>query len=218
MKEKPIIFSTPMVKAILDGTKTMTRRVIKPQPPESVEHFVYYVTVSDDGIYEGMNNKIGYPICKIKQKHNVGDILWVRETYTKVDDHYVYLADYPLEIYPCKMKPSIFMPKEAARIFLKVKSVSIERLQDITEKDAKVEGVTPCFWFQPYGKSDEESIHFTKPGNEQWQQDITYKAAFFNLWESLNAKRGYSWETNPWVWVYEFERTSKQDAIEEAEE
>lgn len=196
---KPIIFSTPMIKAILDGTKTMTRRVVLPQPSGKVERFVCYNTANGVGICDGINNKIGYPLCKIKQKYQVGDTLWVRETFTKDrEGNYIYKADPIFDHYgkgdiAWNWTPSIFMPKEAARIFLKVRSVRIERLNEITEEDAKAEGVEPL-------------VVSAGPINRIVKTDMSYKRPFTYLWDRLNKRRGYLWESNHWVWVYEFTR------------
>lgn len=171
-----------------------------------------------------------FPICYFSDfKNNKIDVnteLYVRETYIQwesiADDiqqylerknikaKYIYRADIDEYKQATGWKPSIFMPKEAARIFLKIKSVRVERLKEITEEDAKKEGVTKCLWFTPYGKSDDDdSIVCFPPIPEKRFEDfgeLSYKANFFNLWDSLNGKRGYSVETNPFVWVNEFER------------
>jgi hypothetical protein len=185
---KPIIFSTPMVQAILDGKKTQTRRVVKingcpiTSPKESLEltkeGLIYYSFCSMSGYYK--------PLCQ------PGDILWVRETWSKDENgEYVYRANYGTtedDSFPPSMfkwKPSIHMPREAARIFLRVTDVRVERLQDITDEDAMAEGV------KAYG-----------PNN---CSGTSARIAFAQLWDSLNEKRGYEWRVNPWVWVIEFE-------------
>jgi hypothetical protein len=194
---KPIIFSTPMVQAILDGKKTQTRRVIKingypiTSPEESLE-------LTKEGlIYHSFCSMSGY----YKLLCQPGDILWVRETWCTHEDMadvfenqlrpgYYYKAneigkEWVNDREIVKWRPSIFMPREAARIFLRVKTVRVERLQDITAHDAIREGM-------------ESEIPF----------DTVDK--FKELWNNLNAKRGYGWETNPWVWVYEFEKINKE--------
>jgi len=193
--EKPIIFSTPMVKAILEGRKTQTRRVIKingyaiTSPEESLE------LCEEGAIYYSINSMSGY----YKPPYQVGDILWVRETcYYETfyrepgEGTWVYKADNPdYPTIPGKWTPSIYMPREAARIFLRVKNVRVERLQDITEEDAIAEGV-----LLNYGASDERFCRFQ-----------SYRDAFKALWDDLNKKRGYGWDINLWVWVIEFEKT-----------
>jgi hypothetical protein len=210
-KEKPIIFSTPMVKAILDGKKTMTRRVVKPQPE-------YYTGEGKRELYkfkEGFYALNFYPSNSTVLEHSpykVGDILWVRETtaiiaregVSAMEEQQIYKADDPDFELPegDKWTPSIYMKREAARIFLKVVSVRVEQLQVISKKDAIAEGSyldrceclprkndkTP---FEKLFKQNECHIH----GKE-----------FKYLWNSINEKRGYSWESNPYVWVIEFTR------------
>ena len=185
---KPIIFSTPMVRAILDGRKTQTRRVIKingcpiTSPKESLE-------LTKEGlIYHSFCSMSGY----YKLLCQPGDILWVRETWSKDENgEYVYRANYGTtedDSFPPSMfkwRPSIHMPREAARIFLRATNVRVERVQDITAHDAIREGMESEI---PFDTVDE----------------------FKELWNNLNAKRGYGWDTNPWVWVYEFEKINKE--------
>ncbi len=207
MKEKPIIFSTPMVKAILDGRKTQTRRVIKDKD------ITNWFDIDVDGkpiAYIDQETGDSYPPTH-RAKYQPGDILWVRETFCEVPyEHnhvpikgghitipkYAYKADSERD-YTGIWKPPIHMPCEAARIFLRVKTVRVERLQDITPKDAWEEGCRIGISF-PW----EEHI----PELQQQCRDIVFK----NLWDSLYAKRGYGWDTNPWVWVIEFERINKE--------
>jgi hypothetical protein len=196
---KPIIFSTPMVQAILDGRKTQTRRVINPsrkqinfmgdmdirslvRPDESTEEWLQ------------LRSENGSPVTCIKVPYQPGDILWVRETWSRDENgEYVYRTNYGTtedDSFPPSMfkwKPSIHMPREAARIFLRVKTVRVERVQDITAHDAIREGMESEI---PFDTVDE----------------------FKELWNNLNAKRGYGWESNPWVWVVKFERISKDEA------
>ncbi len=192
---KPIIFSTPMVQAILDGKKTQTRRVVKingspiTSPEESLE-------LTKEGLtYHSVCSMSGY----YKPLYQPGDILWVRETWCKHQEYYNNGADVfpePHFIYKAdgvkadKWKPSIHMPREAARIFLRVKTVRVERLQDITEEDAIAEGMS---------KTLVDGVVF-----------ISAKGKFHVFWDSLNIKRGYGWDTNPWVWVYELEKINKE--------
>ena len=208
---KPIIFSAPMVQAILDGRKTQTRRVVKingcpiTSPKESLEltkeGLIYHSFCSMSGYYK--------PLCQ------PGDILWVRETFCEVPyEHnhvpikgghitipkYAYKADSERD-YTGIWKPSIHMPREAARIFLRATNVRVERLQDITEEDAIAEGVG-----DPYDYQSPE--YYDQPHMRGLEIN---KSAFAGLWDSLNEKRGYGWRTNPWVWVIEFEREEVEE-------
>jgi hypothetical protein len=140
---------------------------------------------------------IGWGICNengdeaYKSPYQPGDILWVRETFLPINNAYYYKSDNKhIELEQLgicfKWRPSIHMPRDAARIFLRVMKVRVERLRDISPDDALAEG------FTGYG---------TKDGTLD---------AFFEFWDSLNAKRGYGWDTNPWVWVYTFDRNIEQ--------
>lgn len=175
---KSIIFSTSMVQAILDGRKTQTRRVIKDK--DITNNFDIDV---DGSAYAYINPETGdsCPPTAIA-KYQVGDILWVRETWSRDESgEYVYRTNYGTtedDSFPPSMfkwRPSIFMPREAARIFLLVTNVRVERLQDISEEDARAEGA------KAYG-----------PNN--------------------CSGASHEWRTNPWVWVYEFEKISKEEA------
>ena len=190
---KSIIFSTPMVQAILDGRKTQTRRVIKDK--DITNNFDIDV---DGSAYAYINPETGdsYPPTEIA-KYQVGDILWVRETWGKDENgEYVYRTNYGTTEYDSfppsmfKWKPSIHMPKEAARIFLKVTNVRVERLQDITEEEAIKEGA------KAYG-----------PNN---CSGTSARIAFAEIWDKTTTE--HEWRTNPWVWVIEFEKISKEEA------
>jgi hypothetical protein len=205
MIERPILFSDEMVCAILDGRKTQTRRVIKPQ--ESLR----FNPIVLNG-YAGWENLHGNPRpCPYGKS---GDRLWVRETfvvsppcwageyssdYNIRDDRdngriIYYLADNKPGVlenarqYKLSVKASIHMPRWASRILLEVISVRVGRVQDITEDDAEKEGMTY------YGETLDEP---------------TPKEKFAKLWNTINAKRGYGWDVNPWVWVIEFKVVTK---------
>jgi hypothetical protein len=196
---KPIIFSTPMVQAILEGRKTQTRRVIKvDDAPENWE-----ISRAGTSIVRTEPYDVKLP------RYAAGDILWVREAWCKNENPnspnyggYEYYADY--EGAHCqsliKWRSPIFMPREAARLFLKVKTVRVERLHDITENDARNEGVKDPYDYQ-------EPSYYNQPHVRGMEIN---KSAFAGLWDSLNAKRGYGWDTNPLVWVYEFEKFNKE--------
>jgi len=201
---KPIIFSTPMVQAILDGKKTQTRRVIKPQPDGEIKANIPYE------FYGTKTERIFTDTKAYLAPCSVGDILWVRETWAKrvySDNRYYYKADDNLGAIfnreGDKWRPSIFMPREAARIFLKVTNVRVERLQEITAEDVIREGIK-------YSDSGPYHWHVLDTKLNAWINFHFHDEAFKHLWDSLNAKRGYGWDTNPWVWVIEFEKINKE--------
>lgn len=184
---KPILFNTEMVRAILNGRKTQIRRVCKGQPQDG--------TTSPEAL--------GY-----KSPYQPGDILYVRETWAEWTGGYVYKADdsaspYPLEFVD-RWRPSIHMPKEAARLFLRVTDVRAERLQSITPEDAASEGVDGCRNCLDHG-----GCHL--PGACNY-----LPVSFGALWDSTikpaDCER-YGWAANPWVWVICFERCEKQEDI-----
>lgn len=214
MATKPILFNTEMVRAILDGRKSCTRRLVKPEPQG-------YFEVSEEPLYiydtDGKQGKITPP-------YQPGDILYVRETFIQAAAHiFWYKADdKPWMSKDLLWKPSIHMPKEAARIWLKVTDVRVERLQEITEAQAQAEGirgyskdgnlykyaVTDDWWIDFHNKHRKSFFGGT------WWQDMprTAKDAFSYLWNSTIKKSDltcYGWNANPWVWVIEFERCEK---------
>jgi hypothetical protein len=203
-KERPILFSAAMARATLDGIKTQTRRVMRPQPPMTAPRSIRCHVLDgggwgffdEDG--QGYKSPYGAP----------GDRLWGRETFyawgrwetrfseqKKRDEHhfadltiecgkaYRYAADESIIIETRNYRqpvdwikrPAIFMPRAAARIVREIVNVRVERLQDISEADAQAEGVAD-------------------------------RMAFFALWDSINAARGYPVASNPWVWVVEYKR------------
>jgi len=190
---KPILFSTEMVKAILAGNKTMTRRVV---PERIVDKYYEYEdfcnAVSCPEINGQRESEHDFYLKRVK--YRVGDILYVRETWgigIQLAGTVVYRADYVGKKAPLaegqKWKPSMFMPKELARIFLRVTDVRTERLNHISEADAIEEGVLSVMY------------EYAKP-----------LYAFEKLWDRINGERpGCSWADNPWVWIYEFERIEK---------
>lgn len=253
---KPILFNQDMVKAILDGRKTVTRRVVKlPKHIRKQEDGLYTLFAEGD-CYE--NKHFEEIVDYIEPPYEVGDILYVRETWQNVyeteydknvdrycvdirkhisnfDDipkiniglstewscslmqprnkYYVYKAsdiNYTSEKYELRWRPSIHMPKEAARIFLKVTDVRAERLQEIDSIQAQMEGVTSTSFWEPKELDN-------KPFEEKWWDDNHFwnnypQIVFSRLWNSTVKKEGvdkYGWEANPWVWVIAFERCEK---------
>lgn len=183
MKSRSILFSAPMVRAILDGRKSQTRRIIKPQPPA-------------DGI---VPNSCGSHISTFRCPHGqVGDLLWVRESWRPIHDRLSECTG-PEDIRfaasvseaewaTSKWRPSIHMPRWASRITLRVTGVRVERLCDISPDDAAAEG-----W---PGPDESNSIHSAYP-----------IAWYARLWEEING-RG-SWDTKTWVWIISFERVAE---------
>jgi len=223
--EKPILFSTEMVRAILEGRKNQTRRVIKPQP----DHF-HRDIIGKEPPYKAEDwNTLLPQIGKEEIRcpyGKPGDILWVRETwgigckgnydkdgylmleycYKATDDDLTIKSEFGKS----KWRPSIHMPRAAARLFLKVKSVRVERLQDITLEDAKAEGMSAIngFLLDRSSKWCEYTIMAAKMQGREIPKTADYIGGFAYIWDQINSKRGFSWSTNPWVWVIEFERVS----------
>ena len=187
---KPIIFSTPMVKKILSGEKCQTRRVIKPQPVGEIRQ-------DATGDY---GEDYGGGVALIKLPYKPSDVLWVRETWANLGwGNYIYRAD-DLKRYEHYQhwRPSIHMPREAARIFLRVTDVEAAMLQNIDNGDAESEG---CFGIP---RSCNGSCWYCL--DTCWVESPAQQ--FRELWDSINAKRPeYQWDKNPWVWVISFERT-----------
>lgn len=240
---KPILFNTDMVKAILDGRKTVTRRLVKPQPfvsCEGLENECKHETgFFDTGANHWACRKSGCGIMMNGKSiyhapSQAGDILYVRETYANISD-FVNYAEYELDsdlkyLYKCddngkehsfidvgvkRWRPSIHMPKEAARIFLKVADVRVERLQDMDQEDAIKEGLE----LQCHRVDDDCSAYLKC----NFQNSAACLDSFKELWNSTISKKDpadmykYGWKANPWVWVIEFERISKEDAYESNE-
>lgn len=255
MKERPILFSAPMVMAILEGRKTMTRRIVK--LPSKRDSFVVverngsrWPFQSDDGESDVCDDGNEHPYaCPYGQ---LGDRLWVRETWRVgawnedegkiavdyfADGHcrreWLQVRDENLfarlwqqstdeaikalgqrEWYtwepgssPCKWRPSIFMPCEFSRITLEITNVRVERLNDISESDAKAEGINEEEFYPDDGYPlCVGYTHEKEDKNKAYSLYTTRAKAFKNLWESINGLD--SWNANPWVWVIEFKKIS----------
>jgi len=183
-RERPILFSGPMVKAILAGEKTQTRRVITAKGAQSLS-IAYWRPAGQPENAGRWVASDGLPIGHIACPYGApGDRLWVRETFREADVGVRFRADLGgADVDPGGWTPSIFMRRRLSRIDLEVTAVRVERLQEITEEDARAEGSS----FMPSAA----------PG-------LRYR---FHLgWDSLNEKRGYGWAKNPWVWVVSFKR------------
>lgn len=246
IKSKPVLFNTAMVQAILDGRKTVTRRIVKPHREAIIENVWLDKNDGEVVVVYNDNNRIGEK-GYIKTKYQVGDVLWVRETWAKIEDfenNFGFDIDDGLKyLFKCddngkahnsvdasvkRWRPSIHMPKEAARIFLKVTDVRVERLQGITWEQCLKEGIEhddisespdlicnfchyeesqqgvknygsgPVFCSDGCGCEDAKIIY---------EDDCIY--AFQGLWNSTVHKKHFEklgWDANPWVWVIEFER------------
>lgn len=211
--ERPILFSGPMVRAILEGRKTQTRRVVKPTQSEPkvaplrMEPWVIDGEQQEDdngapawaGFHPEYPGEAKWFTCPYGQP---GERLWVRETWQeskRIVDLPATLVHYSADdvevwkdgiVLPfswanqTKKRPSIFMPRWASRITLEITGVRVERVQDISEADAQAEGV------QDYMPQSNHGAYET----------------FAMLWSHINEKRGYGWTVNPWVWVVEFKR------------
>ena len=198
---KPILFNTDMVRAILEDRKTVTRRVVKPQPQESetnphrLTSGCYYFDVPSKRFPGDLDRIVGpyWP------PYQPGDTLWVRETWAHPSKEeiargtdkniFLYRADVPSVPYAWDhWNPSIHMPREAARIFLRVTGVRVERLRDVKYFDCLAEGI-------PY---------------RQMETDIVQD--FSTLWDNTIKpadRAAYGWAANPWVWVIQFERAEE---------
>lgn len=205
IKSRPIIMATESVRAILDGRKTQTRRVVKlpDQSWEPCNRPASWGDQKDDPIWSfyTMVDPVGTAGTGIRCPYGVpGDLLWVRETFYDSESaggnrpRFCYRADRgELGLGECWRSP-LFMPRLAARLWLLVVKVRVERVQTINGFDACLEGYP--------GLNDTASIMHHGEGKKarRW---------FRVHWDSLNAKRGYSWDSNPWVWVVTFERAEK---------
>ena len=203
MKERPIVFSDEMVRAILEGRKTMTRRVVKSEfLPSSVTEWKFdpargWVGIGDVGMCNGARGEIHLMECPYGVP---GDRLWVKETFRSHPEDEAMGEHRPVEYAatPCvgcdgfdgiRWTPALFMPRWASRITLEIVSVRVERVQDISDADCEAEGVR-CN--RTIGGWDCDGFAFAKD-------------AFKNLWDTIYAKNTeYKWDANPWVWVIEF--------------
>lgn len=242
MAIKPILFNTEMVRAILDGLKTCTRRICKDANEYTVPDMEFYNADKRTYAVHNFADKkhteqlsIAERTCHICQ----GDVLYIRETWTEECGKYYYRADYdsdyldPCETlsggYPASCRnhpgcdgcmatstrihwhPSIHMPKEAARIWLKVTDVRVERLQEITEEQACMEGTDP--WDEACYENNGWHPTFSDPDSGG---DPNMIDGFHKLWNSTIKKSDldrYGWDANPWVWVIEFERCEKPEGV-----
>lgn len=214
MAIKPILFNTEMVRAILDGRKDATRRIVKGVIPDDA---VWGYTAFTPKGYISCRGTFadGYGEKFFKLPCESGDILYVRETWKKAPNGYYYYEDWQRNDIAdvTKWKPSIHMPKEAARIWLKVMNVRVERLQEMKPVDVIKEGAYPdcrdCL--NTYGESGSQCCYGTE---EQCSQCDEVMMEWEKLWNSTIKKSDldcHGWDENPWVWEIEFERCEKQE-------
>lgn len=199
VKERPILFSAPMVRAILDGRKTMTRRIVKQQPDRELDNEPYW----NVGGFRASPMAANPLVCKYGRP---GERLWVREAWAYFGgDEYLYQRDQSQVMFSAswetdtrimnnagrpvgdrKWRPSIHMPRWASRITLEITDVRVERLKDIRTEDCTAEGIEP-------------------QGN-----DVDTREAFFGLWSRINGPESYN--ENPWLWVVSFRRLEQANA------
>ena len=202
MTERGIPFSAPMVRAIREGRKTQTRRVMREQRFGRAFHMGgdHWQLLACSGYVQPERNPDSVPFVRCPYGM-VGDLLYVRETFFRLppehrpDDrhtHYIYKADWTGGAKDVKWKSGRFMPKVAARLWFKILDVRVQRVQEITRDDALAEGVDLSAELFPRINSQDKAL-----------------ARFPKLWDSLNADRGYSFKSNPWVWALTFERTER---------
>ena len=184
MKEHLLLLKSEMVRAVLEGRKTQTRCPLKPQPQRRIFKITSLLTGKEIHYTDGYGNVWKCP-------WQIGDRLWVRETWAGEKGDIVYRADCSLDFKPADSdkngfdwRPSIHMPRWASRITLEITRIGAERIQEISEEDAKAEGIKGI----------------------PTAMGILFKPAFSRFWDSLYAKKDYGWKENPGVWVREFRR------------
>lgn len=217
IKERPILFSGAMVRALLAGSKTQTRRVVKPQPANGLSNingnFVLHSTIVD-GVHKadpGAKNIYGHVRCPYGQP---GERLWVRETFLHTGTQLIAATGQPGYIYQAesnqfegwdgRWKPSIHMPRVASRLLLEIVSVRVERLSDISEADAVAEGIEVVYRDGP------EVFYKRYSQPRKWHKLLNPRHSYETLWESI--KRPGSWAANPWVWVLTFRAIDGKEA------
>lgn len=203
-KYRPSLYSTPMVKALLEDRKTQTRRLVK---DEMLEEYAS-TEQTDEDLLEFLK------VSAICPYGFVGDKLWVRETFARLDDgSFVYRANYPdyvIKWKPYRWKPSIHMPRKASRITLELTAIRIERLQEITASDAIAEGIELIDGRWRDYSGNYEGFEDTARINCYYGENLPAEVcSYASLWESING-RG-SWKKNPFVWVYDFEKEGGQN-------
>ncbi|ENZ8839184.1 hypothetical protein PG938_03385 [Klebsiella pneumoniae] len=211
MKERGMIFNGEMVRAILDGRKTQTRRIMAPQPADDIERCIF-PNPEAIGWKSSLRHKHGSTTAHFCHYGKPGDRIWVRETWARynIDQNshdIAYRATTPAD-WPEEglWRPSIHMPRWASRILLEITDVRVERLNAISPEDAESEGLERTnftgFGDEPGLPSYPEPDVYFDPLKKQWKEYPP--EAFAGLWESIYGEG--SWNANPWVWVIEFKR------------
>ena len=215
MAERPILFSSPMIRALLDGRKTQTRRVVKLFDGNHADKAGCFRRGYDEEPGEWMQYAAAGAWVPVRVPYAVGDTLWVRETWAGDEDcGCVYRADHPTadlkrgdldegEQQIRRWNPSIFMPRWASRLTLLVTDVRVQRVQEISEEDARAEGLVR--WTDPPRVPD---VHYGIAHADVWEMDP--RKTFARLWDSINAKRA-PWASNPWVFAITFEKIKEPD-------
>ncbi len=212
MTMRPILFSAPMVRALLADRKTMTRRVVDPQPnfPDFADRIIWTDAHGSPGLHIYDKHCIARGVWDVKCPYGTpGDHLWVRETWQSLQKFDVLPPNkvpvgseiqYPAswEHWVSKRRPSIHMCQWMSRITLKITGVRVERLQAITEQDARAEGVEHADGLNDYW------LDYLETKGHIIQGVASAKQSFATLWDKIN-DRG-AWDANPWVWVVEFRR------------
>ncbi|OAO02680.1 hypothetical protein [Roseovarius indicus] len=217
MTDRPIPFSAPMILALLDGRKTQTRRVLTPQP-----EIAFSSIFCDHGKWWTGDSLTAEKIENLRVNYTVGDRLWVREAW-KTDRYYddlapsgmggeeplIYVADSAVERWGWKpdalsrwgrFRQGRFMPRWASRLTLTVTDVRVQRVQEISETDSIAEGCRPFF------DHENPEITYGPNGTEHRMAPLRGPVDDFRqIWENLNAKRGFGWDANPWVAAYTFD-------------
>ncbi|WP_438435983.1 morphogenetic protein [Klebsiella pneumoniae] len=197
MTERGMIFNAEMVRAILAGRKTQTRRIMAPQPADDIERCIF-PNPEEIGWKSSLRHKHGSTTAHFCHYGKPGDRIWVRETWARYNidqnSHDIAYrattpADWPEE---GRWRPSVHMPRWASRILLEITSVRVERLNSISQEDAQAEGLELTGWRPTYSDPDTGGEVMTPYDN------------FAELWSSIYGDE--SWKANPWVWVISFER------------
>lgn len=223
MSEHPLLFSAEMVRALLDNLKSQTRRIVSKRNSRGA--YVWERLVFDDRVFvdpgpspagnpgpylhvpmrphpaDKQDNPELWTVHRVYPRYQVGDRIWVRETWAEWYDEdaseqrgYIYRATCATPAtYKPKWRPSIFMPRRASRILLEITEVRAQRVQEISDADAIAEGACPPGTHLVYG----ETVWNCTPNPAGW---------FKTLWDSINQKRGFGWVANPYTWALAFKR------------